>query len=196
MKDLKNIINVRAAGLLILHISFCIFSLTTKAQTTGDEDKEMFNKGKARDQKAIDDAVNGWWTASMKNHDQRIEWWREAKFGMFIHWGIYSLPGGEWKGKKVSGYAEHLMRKERISRNDYLNLAHQFNPLQFNAEEWILHAKKAGMKYFIITSKHHDGFAMFDSKVSDFNIIQQTAFKRDPMAELSTAAKKHGIKFG
>lgn len=166
------------------------------AQTAGDEDKEMFNRAKQRDQQAIDEAVNGWWTASMKTQEQRIAWWREAKFGMFIHWGIYSLPGGEWNGKKVGGYAEHLMRKERIPRNDYLNLAHQFNPEKFNAEEWILYAKKAGMKYFIITAKHHDGFAMYDSKVSDFDIVDQSPFKRDPMAELAAAAKKHGIKFG
>src|SRR5262245_13414442 len=85
-----------------------------------------------RDRQAIDSAVNGWWTASMRNHDQRIQWWREAKFGMFIHWGVYSLPGGEWKGNKVSGYAEHLMRKEKITRKDYLELAHQFNPVSFN----------------------------------------------------------------
>lgn len=179
--------------LIIASLFVCIHAV---AQTAGDEDKEMFNKAKQRDQQAIDEAMNGWWTASMKSHEQRIQWWREAKFGMFIHWGVYSLPGGEWKGKKVSGYAEHLMRKEKIFRKDYLELAHSFNPEKFNAEEWILHAKKAGMKYFIITAKHHDGFAMFDSKVSDFNILQQTAFKRDPMAELAAAAKKHGIKFG
>ncbi len=169
---------------------------TLSAQTAGDEDKEMFNHAKARDQKAIDEALNGWWTASMKTHEQRIEWWREAKFGMFIHWGIYSLPGGEWKGKKVGGYAEHLMRKEKISRKEYLELSHQFNPEKFNAEEWILYAKKAGMKYFIITAKHHDGFAIYDSKVSDFDITDQTPFKKDPLAELAAAAKKHGIKFG
>ena len=181
---------------LFIYIILSVIVCKVSAQTTGDEDKEMLNKGKERDQKAIDEAKQGWWTASMRNHDQRIQWWREAKFGMFIHWGIYSLPGGEWKGKKVSGYAEHLMRKEKISRNEYLDLAHQFNPVKFNAEEWILNAKKAGMKYFIITAKHHDGFAMYDSKVSDFTIAQQTSFKRDPMAELATAAKKHGIKFG
>lgn len=165
-------------------------------QTAGDEDRDMMNQGKQRDQAVIDEAIKGWWTASMKTQKQRIQWWKDAKFGMFIHWGIYSLPGGEWKGKKVSGYAEHLMRKEQISRKEYLELAHQFNPVQFNAEEWILHAKKAGMKYFIITSKHHDGFAVFNSAVSDFDIIDQTPFKRDPMAELAAAAKKHGIKFG
>jgi len=177
-------------------IIFSVVFLHAFTQSAGDEDKEMFNKAKQRDQRAIDDAVNGWWTASMKTHDQRIQWWRGAKFGMFIHWGIYSLPGGEWKGHKVDGYAEHIMRKEKILRADYLSIAHQFNPVKFNAEEWILHAKNAGMKYFIITSKHHDGFAMFDSKVSDFNIMQQTPFKRDPMAELAAAARKHGIKFG
>ncbi|HET6993873.1 MAG TPA: alpha-L-fucosidase, partial [Chitinophagaceae bacterium] len=133
--------------------------LSTRAQTSGDEDRDMLNKGKQRDQQAIDEALDGWWKLSIHSKDQRIAWWREARFGMFIHWGIYSLPGGEWKGHKVNGYAEHLMRKEKILREDYLQLAHQFNPVQFNAEQWILNAKNAGMKYFIITAKHHDGFA-------------------------------------
>src|SRR5947209_20154604 len=112
----------------ILLLIIIFFASNSFAQN--DEDKKMFNKGKQRDQKAIDDAVEGWWTASMKNHDQRIDWWRKAKFGMFIHWGIYSLPGGEWKGNKVYGYAEHLMRKEKIPRTEYLQLAHQFNPVK------------------------------------------------------------------
>jgi alpha-L-fucosidase len=166
------------------------------AQDKGDEDKQMLNTGKIRDQKLIDEALNGWYKESMKTHEQRIQWWRDAKFGMFIHWGVYSLPGGEWKGKKVSGYAEHLMRKEKIPRSEYLKLAHQFNPVQFNAEEWVKNAKAAGMNYLIITAKHHDGFAMYDSKVSDFNIMQQTAWKHDPMADLSAACKKYGVKFG
>jgi alpha-L-fucosidase len=177
----------------IFPFSFCISS---NAQTKGDEDAQMFNNAKARDKQAIDEAVNTWWTASMKNHEERIAWWRQGKFGMFMHWGIYSLPAGEWKGKKVGGYAEHLMRKERITRNEYLQVAHQFNPVKFNAEEWVKNAKNAGMRYMIITSKHHDGFAMYPSQVSDFNINKQTPFKRDPMAELSAACKKYGLKFG
>jgi alpha-L-fucosidase/rhamnogalacturonyl hydrolase YesR len=177
-------------------IGFILLTNISIAQTPGDEDREMLNKGKARDQKEIDEALKGWWTASMKNHDRRIQWWREAKFGMFIHWGVYSLPGGEWKGKKVSGYAEHLMRKEKISRAEYLELAHIFNPVKFNAEEWVRNAKAAGMKYMIITAKHHDGFALYPSAVSDFDINDQTPFKRDPMAELSAACKKYGLKFG
>lgn len=180
----------------ITNLFFVCLTLYLPLFGQGDEEKEMLNRAKARDQQAIDDAVNGWWTESMKNREERIAWWQEAKFGMFVHWGVYSLPGGEWKGNKVSGYAEHLMRKEKISRAEYLALAHQFNPVNFNADEWIRLAKNAGMRYFIITSKHHDGFAMYDSKVSGFDIVEQTPFKRDPMVELAAACRKYGVKFG
>lgn len=165
-------------------------------QDKGDEDKTMANQAKSRDKKAIDDALSGWWTASMKTHDARVAWWRDARFGMFIHWGIYSLPGGEWKGKRVDGYAEHLMRKEKIPRAEYLELAHQFNPVKFDADKWVKAARQAGMRYLIITAKHHDGFAIYNSKVSDFNVVKQTAWKHDPIADLSAACKKYGIKFG
>lgn len=179
--------------------SIIIFLLTAhfvSAQVKGDEDAEMFNRAKARDQQAIDEAKNGWWAESMKTHEQRIAWWQEARFGMFIHWGIYSLPAGEWKGKKVSGYAEHLMRKEKIARADYLELAHTFNHVRFNAAAWVQQAQAAGMKYLIVTAKHHDGFAMYDSKVGNFTITAQSPFKRDPMAELAAACRKAGLKFG
>lgn len=180
-------------------ISICLLlglSGQLLSQVKGDEDKDMFNKAQARDQSEIDRAVNGWWKTSMETHDQRIKWWREAKFGMFIHWGVYSKAGGVWKGKTVNGYSEHLMRKEKVSRAAYLDLAHTFNPVQFNAEKWVLAAKNAGMNYMIITAKHHDGFAMYPSAVSEFDLAHQTPFKRDPMAELATAAKKYGMKFG
>lgn len=166
------------------------------AQDKGDEDRTMVNEARVRDKKAIDDAVNGWWTASMKTHDARIAWWRDARFGMFIHWGIYSLPGGEWKEKRVDGYAEHLMRKQKIPRAEYLQLAHQFNPVKFDADKWVKTASRAGMRYLIITAKHHDGFAMYNSQVSDYNIVKQTAWKHDPMADLAAACKKYGLKFG
>jgi alpha-L-fucosidase len=181
-----------------VYLLLALFAFSTHliAQDKGDEDQQMLNTGKIRDQKQIDEALNGWYKESLKTHEQRIQWWRDAKFGMFIHWGVYSLPGGEWKGKKVTGYAEHLMRKEKITRSEYLELAHQFNPVQFNAEEWVKYAKAAGMNYLIITAKHHDGFAMYDSKASDFNIMQQSAWKHDPMADLSAACKKYGVKFG
>jgi alpha-L-fucosidase len=166
-------------------------------QVKGDEDANMQNQAKNRDQKAIDEARNGWWTASMKNHDQRIAWWQEARFGMFVHWGVYSGPGGEWKGHKVSGYSEHLMRKEKIPRAEYLEkVVKPFNPVDFNADEWIRTARNAGMKYFIITAKHHDGFAMFKSDVTGYNIVDATKYGKDPMKELAAACKKYGLKFG
>jgi alpha-L-fucosidase len=171
-------------------------TLRAQVKNKGDKEEKMYNQVQSRDRQAIDEAVNGWWKASMRNHDERIAWWREARFGMFIHWGIYSLAGGEWNGKNITGYAEHLMRKEKIPRSEYLKLAHQFDPAKFNADTWVLQAKKAGMRYIIITAKHHDGFAMYDSKVTDYNIVQQTPFHRDPMAELSAACKKYGLRFG
>jgi alpha-L-fucosidase len=175
----------------------CSFLTTTWAQEqkVGDEGT-MLNQAKSRDQQQIDKAVNGWWKDSQVNKDSRLAWWRDARFGMFIHWGVYSQPGGEWNGKKVDGYAEHLMRKEKISRATYLEVAHQFNPVKFNASQWVSTAKTAGMKYFIITAKHHDGFALYDSKVSDFTLAQQSPWKRDPLAELQQACKAQGIKFG
>ena len=126
----------------------------------------------------------------------RLEWWHEAKFGMFIHWGLYSLAGGEWKGKYYDGIGEWIMYKARIPLADYEQLATQFNPLKFDADVWAQLAQDAGMRYLIITSKHHDGFAMFASKVDKFNIVDATPFKRDPMKELAAACARRGIKFG
>jgi len=98
--------------------------------------------------------------------DARMEWWREAKFGMFIHWGLYAIPArGEW-----------VMNKEKIPIAEYSKLATQFNPVKFNAEEWVRFAKDAGMRYIVITAKHHDGFAMYASKVSPYNIVDATPF--------------------
>ncbi|MGN6509445.1 MAG: alpha-L-fucosidase, partial [Chitinophaga sp.] len=171
-------------------------SATGFAQFKGDDEGILMQQAASRDSIAIAQAVNGWWTASMKNHDARIAWWREAKFGCFIHWGVYSVPGGEWKGKKVGGYAEHLMRKEKIPREEYAEkLIETFNPVDFNAEEWVRLIKDAGMKYLVITAKHHDGVAMYPSAIGDYT-IGQSAFKRDPMQELSAACKKYGIRFG
>jgi alpha-L-fucosidase len=138
-----------------------------------------------------------WWRQSMKTRDERLAWFREARFGMFIHWGAYSPAGGVWNGKPVEGYAEHIMRKEKIPALVYQDkLVATFNPTQFNADEWVATAKRAGMSYMIITSKHHDGFAMYDSDASDYNVVKASAWKHDPMKDLKEACKKHGIKFG
>lgn len=178
-------------------LSFILIVSSLFAQNRGDEDTKMYNKTEKRDQQAVDEAVNGWWTKSMENHDERVAWWREARFGMFVHWGVYSAAGGEWKGKKVSGYSEHLMRKEKIPLAEYREeLVKPFNPLRFDADKWIRTARDAGMKYFIITAKHHDGFAMFDSDVTDYNIVDATTYGKDPMKQLAAACKKYGLKFG
>ena len=129
--------------------------------------------------------------------DARLGWWREARFGMFVHWGVYSNLSGVWDGKAYGGYGEHIQRMAQIPIPVYIDkVAGSFNPTEFNADAWISLAKQAGMKYFIITAKHHDGFAMFDSDVSGHTIVKATPFGRDPMKELAAACKKYGIKFG
>ena len=125
---------------------------------------------------------------------KRLRWFRDARFGMMIHWGIYSVPAGEWKGKLIPGLGEWIMNRAKIPVVEYEQLAKQFNPVKFNAEEIVGLAKNAGMKYIVITSKHHDGFAMYHSAVSKYNIVDATPFKRDPMKELAEAAAKAGIK--
>jgi len=123
-----------------------------------------------------------------------LAWWREARFGMFIHWGLFSLPAGRWKGHEVPGIGEWIMHRERIPVRDYEKLARRFVPSRFDAESWVLLAKEAGMRYLVITAKHHEGFAMFKSSVDAFNIVDATPWKRDPMAELAAACQRHGIR--
>jgi alpha-L-fucosidase len=129
-----------------------------------------------------------------EQRDERMKWWREARFGMFIHWGIYSVPAGTYKGKQIPGIGEWIMENADIPVAEYEKFAKQFNPVKFNAEQWVLIAKNAGMKYIVITSKHHDGFCLWDSKVSDYDIIDAAPFKRDILKELSVACKKHGVR--
>ena len=126
--------------------------------------------------------------------DERMKWWRDARFGMFIHWGLYAVPAGQWKGKNIPGIGEWIMESADIPVSEYEPLAQQFNPVKFNANEFVRIAKNAGMKYIVITSKHHDGFCLWDSKVTDYDIIDASPFKLDILKELSKACKKQGIK--
>ncbi len=135
-------------------------------------------------------------TETPEQHNARMQWWREARFGLFIHWGLYSVPAGTWQGKPVAGIGEWIMNKGKISVADYAKFATQFNPVNFDAEAWARTARDAGMKYIIITSKHHDGFAMFHSAASSYNVFDATPFKRDPLAELAAACRKYGLKLG
>lgn len=127
---------------------------------------------------------------------QEVKWFREARFGMFIHWGLYSISGGEWKGMVTPWVSEWMMRKFKIPIVEYAKLAQSFFPHDFNAVEWVRMAKNAGMKYIVITSKHHDGFAMFHSHYDSYNIVDGTPFGRDPLAELAEACRNEGLKLG
>lgn len=135
-------------------------------------------------------------TETAAQRDARLAWWREARFGMFIHWGLYSIPAGTWDGKQYPQIGEWIMNNASIPVADYEGLAAKFNPTGFSAHDIVALAKAAGMKYIVITAKHHDGFAMFDSKVNSFNIVAATPFKRDPLQELAAEARKQGIKLG
>lgn len=127
--------------------------------------------------------------------NREVESFRDDKFGLFIHWGLYSQTAGEWKGKPSRG-GEHFMLYERIPIKEYAKIAEDFNPIDFNAKEWVETAKRAGMKYIVYTTKHHDGFAMYDSECSDYNIVKKTPFRRDPLKELAQACRDGGLKLG
>lgn len=134
----------------------------------------------------------------MKQNDSesKLAWWREARFGLFVHWGLYAVPAGVWNGEPLPSVGEWIMKRARIPAKEYERLAGRFNPTRFDAKEWVRLAQEAGMKYIVITAKHHDGFAMFRSAVSGFNIADATPFGRDPLRELADACGEAGIRLG
>src|SRR6202008_861646 len=132
-----------------------------------------------------------WSTAAFAQGYQPVEsnlkarqWFQDAKFGMFIHWGVYSVPGrGEW-----------VMENEKIPIREYEKFAPQFNPSEFSAADIVSLAKAAGMKYITITSKHHDGFAMFATQQNKWNIVDATPYAKDPLKQLAEECRQQGIK--
>lgn len=141
-------------------------------------------------------AAQGATRESTAQRDARMAWWREARFGMFIHWGAYAVPAGTYKGVRVPGLGEWIMSRAHIPVSEYEEFVHRFNPEHFDPEEWVRIAKAAGMKYIVITTKHHDGFALFDSKVSSYDIVDATPYKRDAIRGLAAAAHRQGLRFG
>lgn len=130
---------------------------------------------------------------------RRLAWWEEARFGMFIHWGLYSEWGCHYpgtNGELLNGGSEHMMQHLQIPLAQYAKIADMFDPTNFDADQWVSIAKGAGMKYMVITAKHHDGFAMFNSPSCNYNIVQRTPWHRDPVKELADACRKQGLKFG
>jgi len=149
-----------------------------------------------QDKDAYVDALKTWYIDDLKKNSHRVDWFADAKFGCFVHWGVYSPLAGEWNGNGALGYAEHIMRSRKIPINEYKEkVVNVFDAPDFDADKWMKTAKETGMKYMIVTAKHHDGVAMYPSNVYPYD-IRLTKFKRDPMKELSQAAKKYGIKFG
>ena len=137
----------------------------------------------------------GQWLETEAQKDRRMAWWREARFGMFIHWGLYSVTAGQWNGKRqTNAYGEWIQIHFHIPVKEYETLAARFNPTKFDADAWVRMAKDAGMKYIVITAKHHEGFAMFRTKASPFNIVDATPYKHDPMEDLAAACRKHGVR--
>ena len=134
------------------------------------------------------------------DNEDRLEesrrWFKEAQYGLMVHWGLYALLGGEWRGRVMPGIAEWAQAYFRIPNAEYAALAKAFDPIFFDADEWVRIARDAGMKYVVFTSKHHDGFAMFRSKVSRFNVVDATPFGRDVVGELAEACRKHGLRLG
>lgn len=133
---------------------------------------------------------------TVAQRDVRMEWFRAARFGMFIHWGVYSVPAGTYDGKQVPGIGEWIMNRGKIPMTNYQAFAKQYNPTKYNADEWVKLAKEAGMKYIVITAKHHDGFANFETKASPWNIVQATPYGKDVLKPLAEACRKYGIKLG
>lgn len=126
----------------------------------------------------------------------RLAWFREAKYGLFIHWGLYAIPAGQWNGRAVPGLGEWIMNRARIPVAEYEKLAGRFNPVNFDADAWVRLAEDAGMKYMVITSKHHDGFALYRSAASRYNVVDATPFRRDVLKELAEACARRGMRLG
>ena len=178
-------------GIASLLTMLAVWRCTFAAETSDPHDEG----GAART--AIVQADAGWWAESMNTKDERLEWWRDSRFGCFMHWGVYAVLAGEWQGQPVRGYSEHIQRQRKIDQATYRReVIEKFNPVKFDADQWAAQVKRAGMRYLLITAKHHDGFAMFDSDVSDYNVVDATPFGRDPMRELADACRRQGIRFG
>ena len=126
----------------------------------------------------------------------KAAWFPEARFGMFIHWGLYSIPGGIWQGREMEYIGEWLQSRFRIPNREYETLASRFNPERFDADAWCRTARDAGMRYLVFSAKHHDGFAMFHSRVDSYNVVDATPFGRDPLQELAASCRKFGLKLG
>jgi alpha-L-fucosidase len=135
-------------------------------------------------------------TETPEAYQARMQWWHDARFGMFIHWGAYSVPAGVHNGIELPSASEWIMATGNITPKEYEQYPARFNPINFDADAWVKTARDAGMKYLVITSKHHDGFCIWDSKITGYDVMDFAPYKHDPLKDLSKACKKYGIRFG
>ncbi|WP_229688845.1 alpha-L-fucosidase [Puia dinghuensis] len=135
-------------------------------------------------------------TRDSLTRDERMAWWREARFGMFIHWGVYAVLAGEYDGHTIGRASEWIMNRGKIPVAEYQKAARRFNPVKYDPDAWVRMAKDAGMKYIVITAKHHDGFALFHTKASKWNIVDATPYGKDLLKPLAAACRKYGLKLG
>ena len=172
----------------------CLFAMTTSVLFFSCKEKKTTEPNKPKEEPVT---VN-YLEESEEDFNERMNWWRDAQFGMFIHWGPYSVAGGEYKGETIAGWvgAEWIMNDGEIPLKEYEKFSKQFNPTNFDADAYAKLMKDTGMKYVVITSKHHDGFGLWDSKVSDYDIVDYSPYGKDILKQLSDACKKQGIKFG
>jgi len=171
-------------------LSICVSCSTTKPPTAAPAAAGSSSAASGNSLTAM------WQKDFMPTHNERMEWWTDARFGMFIHWGLYSVPAGVYNGQEDHHIGEWIMRDFDIPVSVYAAYAKQFDPTNFNAEQWVKIAKDAGMKYIVITAKHHEGFAMFHTTTDGYNIYDATPWHHDPLAELADACRKQGIRLG
>jgi alpha-L-fucosidase len=131
-----------------------------------------------------------------EQRNERLSWFNDARFGMFIHWGVYSVPAGKYKGREIPDDSCFITERTKMPLTDYHAFAAQFNPTQYDPDAWVRLAKDAGMKYIVITTKHHDGFALFETKASKWNMVDATPYGKDVIAPLAEACRKYGVKLG
>jgi alpha-L-fucosidase len=165
--------NVIFSDLCLLCLTIFVFSTFQSAYSMDSNDNSSISETKA-------------------NKEKRMSWWTDARFGMFIHWGLYAVPAGQWNGS--TNHAEWILNSAKIPVNEYEKFAPQFNPTKFDPVQWVSMAKNAGMKYIVITSKHHDGFCLWDSKLTDYDVMDATPFKRDILKEIADQCRKQGLK--
>src|SRR5690606_13473570 len=144
---------------------------------------------------AQSDAERNFADESPIERDARMQWWRDARFGMFIHWGLYAIPAGEWQGKEIGGIGEWIMNSADIPVAEYEKLATQFNPTAYDPAAWATAGKDAGVKYVVITSKHHDGFCLFDTDATDWDVVDATPHGKDLLKSLADVCRANGIRF-